>query len=87
MKSNSEDNSNTLPEPKITEDRSYDKKSPKLVLEELRGKSFAQEIENDKEKSAVLLNRAKQAERSESRAEKKRTKGLKVEKSKQRGKV
>jgi hypothetical protein len=61
MKS-SEDNSNTLPEPKITEDRSYDKKSPKAILGDLQKKSFAQEIENDKEKSAVLLNRAKQAE-------------------------
>jgi hypothetical protein len=59
---NNSKNSNTLPKPKITEDRSYQKKSPRAILSDLQKKSFAQEVENDKEKSAVLLNRVAQAE-------------------------
>lgn len=63
MKSNIE-NGEIPSEPRITEDRSYNKKSPKAILGDLQKKSFAQEIENDKEKSAVFLNRSLKAEAS-----------------------
>ena len=46
----------------IKEDR-FTKKSVSTLVKELESKSFAEEIEQDKNKSAVLIGRAENAER------------------------
>ena len=48
-------------DPTIREDRTK-ARSAKAVLDNLKGKSFAEEIENDVEKSAVLMGRAAKAQ-------------------------
>jgi hypothetical protein len=46
---------------KISEKREFAERSEKEVIKELQTKSFAQEIENDKEKAAVFIGRVEQA--------------------------